>query len=105
MRLAKCRKNKQQHTRVSCTPLAYPSLWTTPQEVQMLAWTAGLLTVLTILNFFQCLQAEWLSPAPLSAPSPALHLLAQVVEALAQLVHLSLLALQVGAVLLEAAGQ
>lgn len=38
-------------------------------------------------------------------PSPELSLLAEVVEALAQLVHLGLLALQVRAVLLEAAGQ
>lgn len=38
-------------------------------------------------------------------PSPELSLLAEVVEALAQLVDLGLLALQVRAVLLEAAGQ
>lgn len=45
------------------------------------------------------------SPSLAALLSPVLHLLAQVVKALAQLVHLGLLAFQVGAVLLEAAGQ
>lgn len=54
-----------------------------------------------------CFRADWLtSPCPPPQhPSPVLQLLAQVVKALAKLVHLSLLALQVRAVLLEAAGQ
>lgn len=42
---------------------------------------------------------------PILGPSPELSLLAEVVQALAQLVDLSLLAFQVRAVLLEAAGQ
>lgn len=42
---------------------------------------------------------------PVLGPSPELSLLAEVVQALAQLVDLGLLAFQVRAVLLEAAGQ